>query len=344
MRRFIDYYKLLDISKTASKEEIKKAYRTFAKEYHPDNLDENLDPEERRQKENKFKRINRVYAILMNDEKRQKYDQKYQKYYSEEDSQNSSKTVMVNLKETQQEQKNTQEEIVLDNLYSRVMHVNNEKEIDSNLQEPKKEDYSSQENIDNTERLFIFKEGIPTLLSNIKLKRNPRKVIKGALVVGTVFFLGLATIKISAMIDDLIENLTKQEQEEYIPTTTIIRNYQVQLGDTLSQLAEDANCTQQEIKWKNNKKDNSLYYKETIQIPYHIPTDQLYKYTTTNLYQGENIEEYAAQYETTVDSLAKLNTDTMINVDGEYIITSDTLTTPTFEKYEYQKPAQNRKK
>ena len=76
MKRFIDYYELLDISPTSNKEEIKKAYRTFAKEYHPDNLDKNLDPEERRKKANKFNRRNRVYTILMDDKKRKKYDQK----------------------------------------------------------------------------------------------------------------------------------------------------------------------------------------------------------------------------------------------------------------------------
>ena len=56
------------------------------------------------------------------------------------------------------------------------------------------------------------------------------------------------------------------------------------------------------------------------------------------------MEEYAAQYETTVDSLEKLNKDTIIKVGDEYMVTSDTLITPTFEKYEYQKQEQNSKK
>ena len=344
MKRFIDYYELLDISPTANKEEIKKAYRTFAKEYHPDNLDKNLDPEERRKKENKFKRINRVYTILMDDKKREKYDQKYQQYYSEEDTMDFSKSVMVNLRKMQSEQRNPEEkEIIIDNLYSRVMHASGEEEINREEQEPTKEE-PYEEDIDDSERIVIFKEEIPTLLSNLKLIRNSRKVIKGALIIGSAFFLGMATLKISSMIEEYIESLTEQEPEDYIFTTTIIRNYQVQVGDTLSQLAEDANCTQQEIKWENNKTDDSLYYQEMIQIPYHIPTDELYKYTTTNLYQGENMEEYAAQYETTVDSLEKLNKDTIIKVGDEYMVTSDTLITPTFKKYEYQKQEQNSKK
>ncbi|MFP4568119.1 MAG: molecular chaperone DnaJ [Candidatus Woesearchaeota archaeon] len=63
-----DYYKTLGIEKTATKEDIKKAYKTLAKKYHPDL---NKEPEA----QDKFKEINEAASILGDDEKRRMYDQ-----------------------------------------------------------------------------------------------------------------------------------------------------------------------------------------------------------------------------------------------------------------------------
>ena len=116
----------------------------------------------------------------------------------------------------QSEQRNPEEkEIIIDNLYSRVMHASGEEEINREEQEPTKEE-PYEEDIDDSERIVIFKEEIPTLLSNLKLIRNPRKVIKGALILGSAFFLGMAALKISSMIEEYIESLTEQEPEDYI--------------------------------------------------------------------------------------------------------------------------------
>ncbi len=63
-----DYYKTLGVEKNASKDEIKKAYKTLAKKYHPDmNKDANATE--------KFKEINEAAAVLGDEKKRQQYDQ-----------------------------------------------------------------------------------------------------------------------------------------------------------------------------------------------------------------------------------------------------------------------------
>ena len=63
-----DYYEILNISKNASKEEIKKAYKELAKKYHPDVTKD-------RNTEEKFKEISEAYAVLSDDQKRAQYDQ-----------------------------------------------------------------------------------------------------------------------------------------------------------------------------------------------------------------------------------------------------------------------------
>ena len=66
---FIDYYKALGVSKTASEKDIKKAYRKLARKYHPD-----LNPNDK-EAEKKFKEINEANEVLSNPENRKKYDQ-----------------------------------------------------------------------------------------------------------------------------------------------------------------------------------------------------------------------------------------------------------------------------
>jgi curved DNA-binding protein len=63
-----DYYKILNVNKNASPEEIKKAYRKMAREYHPD-----VNPDDPNAEE-KFKDINEAYQVLSDAEKREKYD------------------------------------------------------------------------------------------------------------------------------------------------------------------------------------------------------------------------------------------------------------------------------
>src|SRR5881396_3515021 len=63
-----DYYQILGVKKTATEEEIKKAYRALAKKYHPDKNKGNKEAE------NKFKEISEAYAVLSDKEKREQYD------------------------------------------------------------------------------------------------------------------------------------------------------------------------------------------------------------------------------------------------------------------------------
>jgi len=78
-----DYYKTLGVNKTATDNEIKKAYRKLAMKYHPDHTKGDKNAEE------KFKQISEAYAVLSDKEKRKQYDtfgsNGFQQRFSQED-------------------------------------------------------------------------------------------------------------------------------------------------------------------------------------------------------------------------------------------------------------------
>ena len=67
--KYHDYYKVLEVNKEATQDQIKKAYRKLAKAYHPD-----ANPNDKKAEE-KFTEINEAYEVLGNEDKRRKYDQ-----------------------------------------------------------------------------------------------------------------------------------------------------------------------------------------------------------------------------------------------------------------------------
>src|SRR6266542_3277417 len=66
---FKDYYKTLGVGRSASDEEIRKAFRKLARQYHPDVAKDKKAAEE------KFKEINEAYEVLSDSEKRKRYDE-----------------------------------------------------------------------------------------------------------------------------------------------------------------------------------------------------------------------------------------------------------------------------
>ncbi len=81
---FVDYYKILGVEKSASEDDIKKAYRKLARKLHPD-----LNPNDK-EANKKFQQINEANEVLSDSEKRKKYDQ-YGKDWQHADQFNQQK-------------------------------------------------------------------------------------------------------------------------------------------------------------------------------------------------------------------------------------------------------------
>lgn len=64
----MDFYRILNVSKSASQEEIKRAYRKLSRKYHPDNAGADA--------RDMFEKVQQAYAVLSDEEKRRAYDRK----------------------------------------------------------------------------------------------------------------------------------------------------------------------------------------------------------------------------------------------------------------------------
>ena len=92
-----NHYKTLELEQTATKEEIKKAYRRLALKYHPD---KNKSPDAHE----KFIAINEAYLLLYDNEARVKYDREYQYYFGQK-----AKSESTSSQQQRQEEKKKEE-------------------------------------------------------------------------------------------------------------------------------------------------------------------------------------------------------------------------------------------
>ena len=340
MSKFIDYYAALGLSPDASEREIKKAYQKIAKESHPD-MTKGLPEEERKKREATFILATEGYKILKNPGTKTAYDVKYQLHQAR--SQSSIPTDDIPFWEKpnwggyRREHRDTNN----DNKQNVKKNGDSHRQDNSDTEKERK----SLKSIKLKKGYIIFGSEILYSAKKLKLKRekgvshyimkNRGKALVAAGLAISLTTGMLMTSEGKTTEPPISENLIIEPSQLENPTLTIMRTYTVEAGDTLSALAEEANCTQQEIKKINAMDTDYLYYKDIISVPYHIPEDEIGRYTTVELYNDENLYDFAKSYETNPKSLERLNPDTIIEVNGSYAVTSDTIVVPTFAPYDY---------
>ena len=126
----ITYYEILEVSRTASKEVITKAYKVLVRKYHPDLEQDETKKEEMKQK---MVKINEAYEILSDEEKRKKYDEKISILEESERLEEETKRSFQNTRTTQSENQNYNRNInineVVDNSDSVINISENQKKI-----------------------------------------------------------------------------------------------------------------------------------------------------------------------------------------------------------------------
>lgn len=126
----ITYYEILEVSRTASKEVITKAYKVLVRKYHPDLEQDETKKEEMKQK---MVKINEAYEILSDEEKRKKYDEKISILEESERLEEERKRSFQNKRKIQRENQNYNRNInineVVDNSDSVINISENQKKI-----------------------------------------------------------------------------------------------------------------------------------------------------------------------------------------------------------------------
>lgn len=343
---FVDYYKILNISENSSTEQIKKAYRTLARKYHPDAcLEESA--EVKKEYEEKFKQINDAYEILSDDLKRIEYDKLYTAYQKRKRQEKRQKesTKTKNTQKTSKESPPFVNNIV--NAYKDIKkeeaknpfskrHSRLDKEINKYLKN--KEYFNLKRGI-----LHIFSESIFQLekLTHITEDTIPKYVLRnrkiiGAMIATTFIVSGFSnkdTNEIPMSNESTIESLQNKmsfisNEDGYVNLT---RYYKVKAGDTLTALSKDSNIDIYRLADINSCFNGLLYTGDHIFIPYKIAVADLDFYLYKVKYDySMSLDEFAKAYETTKEDIIALNSEAIVNINGNEVVLSEYLNVPNF--------------
>lgn len=390
MEKFKDYYKILGIDRSASDEEIKKAYRELVKKYHPDKN----PPKMQEAASEKFKEVQEAFEALggKRKERRAEYDARYDAYQQRKRQSRTAGATSGSGFGTHSSDFGNQRS----RNRSTGTHQSNNTNRNYQSAESKKEDTrgsfrrawdevrEDEREYPFTERharidrrqlkkdrkrtvpetiAFQFKRGTVHVASELvyqlaklayitedtvpKFVLRNRNLVAGALA-ATLIFGSIGTNQSQPVVDNqsvsaqttiseddmaygeevIIDAAEREEAAKVNQAYTVYRTYEIGYGDTLSVLAEKANCSVSEITRENNIYNSSMIQAGTeIVIPYHIESGDL-RYATYSAYYtpGTPLSEFAAQYDTTVESIKRLNSEAI--EDGEVI--SDTLLVPNF--------------
>lgn len=212
-------------------------------------------------------------------------------------------------------------------------------------------------NVDNIPKFIAFELGngiahvsLEFLYQVIKLRHItedsvPKFIIRNrqalaTVLLGTILVTGFAGAKGEPVqqplspdtsISQTADSSETTQEVAYSSTMVLNRKYRFQFGDTLSQIAENVGVRQSVIQRVNDIDNPSLIQQgRTISIPYEINSEDLQYYVQSVNTEGRSLYDIASEYETDADTIARLNEEAIMTVNGSYVITSDTILVPNF--------------
>ena len=347
-KEFVDYFKILGIEPTDDLKEIKKAYRKKAKECHPDcnkNIDEEL-----------FKKVSDAYDHLKTKEELNAYLNEYVKNYYQtqqedyEEFRRKYDEVFNKKKETKKERKQEQKKSFINDLKNAYKEVKQDEKnnsfkkrhkiIEHKLNTIFKDDRNiGEELVFQVFRgtVHITREVVQQFknISSISQDNIPKYVIRNRALIGVV---GAAVVITSMNNPKLAKDVPEEEVKPVSMTSVnednltyeLVRNYKIEKGDTLYDLSKESGTEIDKIMEYNNLDNDRIYYGDNIKIPYIVKSENLGNYSQSVKVENKSIYDLACMYETTSSTIYNMNKESIIEVNGNYVVLSDTLNIPNF--------------
>ena len=193
--------------------------------------------------------------------------------------------------------------------------------------EDKKEEQPKQTKRPNRKK----KKNIRVFFENFK---KDNYVMRTAIVLGALSAVIITFNAVNKAKDESPKEVPLQQEvtgiNEDILNYELIRNYEVEKGDTLYDLSIKTGTPVERIKEVNNLEDDTIYYNKTIKLPYEVQKRDIEYYTSTVPVKDNSIYDLASKYSTTTETIYNLNREAIIRKDGTYYVMSDSLKMPNF--------------
>lgn len=316
MKRAIEAIEILGVRYDSSFDEIKSAYKTLAKKYHPDSHPD-LSEAEKKEMARKFREIRSAYELLR-----------------------KIKVINENNNYYKKEEKKEDERIKI----PRSADMSYEDILEDIRRAKAREEYLNGDFFNPSPRRPRRRKSREQIRREKRRKMSIR--VAAAAISSLIIVLTVAIVNSNKKeeIDNMylaVEQVTDYDDSLNNEDQFMLNKVHIVVsGDTLSKLSRESNTTINAIKRENNLSTNDIYIGDIIKIPYYVDENDMQYYTKVVYPGNRSVNEIAVDYLTDVDTIMRLNNEAIDKIDGEYTILSDTILVPVFLN---QKELKNKK-